>query len=484
MNDRGTTIDLSLISHTNVGKTTLARTLLRRDVGEVRDEAHVTVENAVFELFRSSSGDVLRLWDTPGFGDSTRLLRRLAQRDNPIGWLLAQVWDRFADRPLYSSQQAVLNVREQADVVLYLVNAAGDPSAAGYVDAEMRVLDWIGKPIIVLLNQLGPPHDAARDQVEVGHWRAQLAQHRLVRVVLPFDSFARCWVQEDILFGHVAEALEVAARPAFQRLRGDWKARNLQVFRESMTALASQVAAAAADCEPLEQRGLTDSARGWLGRLTGEQAPEPAVSRAMERLGIRLGAQVREATSKLLALHSLEGRSPDEILSRVGGDVALRQAAHVGKAGLLGGAMSGALGGLLADVAAGGLTFGAGALLGAVAGALGGSGLARAYNVATGSKGSTVRWSDSFLEGRVVAALLRYLAVAHFGRGRGDFVASEYPPFWQAKAIAAVAARRATLGGIWQRARRGESAAVVPALAECLTDATLSLLTELYPDTA
>ena len=37
-----TTIRLSLVSHTNVGKTTLARTLLGRDIGEVRDEAHVT----------------------------------------------------------------------------------------------------------------------------------------------------------------------------------------------------------------------------------------------------------------------------------------------------------------------------------------------------------------------------------------------------------------------------------------------------------
>ena len=35
-------IALSLISHTNAGKTTLARTLLGRDVGEVRDAPHVT----------------------------------------------------------------------------------------------------------------------------------------------------------------------------------------------------------------------------------------------------------------------------------------------------------------------------------------------------------------------------------------------------------------------------------------------------------
>ena len=40
-------IELSLVSHTNAGKTTLARTLLGHGVGEIRDEAHVT---AVAEL--------------------------------------------------------------------------------------------------------------------------------------------------------------------------------------------------------------------------------------------------------------------------------------------------------------------------------------------------------------------------------------------------------------------------------------------------
>jgi hypothetical protein len=37
-----TTISIGLVSHTNAGKTTLARTLLRRDIGEIADRAHVT----------------------------------------------------------------------------------------------------------------------------------------------------------------------------------------------------------------------------------------------------------------------------------------------------------------------------------------------------------------------------------------------------------------------------------------------------------
>ena len=89
------TIELSLLSHTNAGKTTLARTLLRRDIGEVGDRAHVTEIAERHVLIESPQGDVLALWDTPGFGDSARLLARLTQSGNPLGWFLSQVWDRL-----------------------------------------------------------------------------------------------------------------------------------------------------------------------------------------------------------------------------------------------------------------------------------------------------------------------------------------------------------------------------------------------------
>ena len=107
------TLRLSLVSHTNVGKTTLARTLLARDVGEVRDAAHVTEFADGHELMRRAAGDVLQLWDTPGFGDSARLVRRMKLDGHPLGWLLSQVWDRWRDRAFWSSQQALRHVRER-----------------------------------------------------------------------------------------------------------------------------------------------------------------------------------------------------------------------------------------------------------------------------------------------------------------------------------------------------------------------------------
>jgi len=132
-------IQLGIVAHTNVGKTTLVRTLLKRDIGEVADRPHVTETAERHTLLDTAEGEVLYLWDTPGFGDSARLLKRLQGSANPLGWLQAQVWDRLADRPFFCSQQAVRNVRDESDVVLYLVNAAEDPSAAAYVEAELEI---------------------------------------------------------------------------------------------------------------------------------------------------------------------------------------------------------------------------------------------------------------------------------------------------------------------------------------------------------
>ena len=78
-------IFISLVSHTNAGKTTLARTLLDRDVGVVRDAPHVTEFAVQHVLQRSPEGDELILRDTPGFGERARLARRMQHSGNPIG---------------------------------------------------------------------------------------------------------------------------------------------------------------------------------------------------------------------------------------------------------------------------------------------------------------------------------------------------------------------------------------------------------------
>jgi hypothetical protein len=477
------TIELSLISHTNVGKTTLARTLLGRNVGEVRDAPHVTASADAHTMAETPEGDALVLWDTPGLGDSVRLARRLAQSGNPIGWFLSEVWDRWRDRPFWSSQQAIRNVRERADVVLYLVNAAEDPADAGYVEPEMRILAWIGKPVIVLLNQVGEPRPHAEEAAEEARWRSHVAAHRFVRAVLALDAFARCWVQEFALLDAIGAALPDSKRGAFARLAEGWRAQRMSAFDASMEAIAAQLARAACDREPLDEAGMRAKLREVGAALgIGREGVASAQERAMTRLATRLDEDIRATTDRLIEIHGLEGRATAEVLARLSADFAVEARASEGKAAALGGIVSGALTGLAADLAAGGLTFGAGLLAGGVLGALGGAGLARGYNVVRGAKTSAVRWADEFLTAFFSSALLRYLAVAHYGRGRGQWTRSEHPPFWADAVAAVVAPRREALAAIWaERAGGGGPATLQPALESELSAASLDLLERLYP---
>jgi hypothetical protein len=209
---------------------------------------------------------------------------------------------------------------------------------------------------------------------------------------------------------------------------------------------------------------------------------ETALGAAQAAMTRRLGESLQSSTTELIELHGLSGRAADEIDQRMGSAYTVDPAADVAKASVVGGVVTGALGGLAADLAAGGLTFGAGALIGGLLGAAGMHGLARAYNLARGKDASTLRWSPEFLTGCVTAAVLRYLAVAHFGRGRGDYVQAEYPPHWRAVVEAEVSKRRAAFDAIWASgSQQGASAALEPGLGAELRATANAVLRTLYP---
>ncbi|WP_120716667.1 DUF3482 domain-containing protein [Tsuneonella amylolytica] len=467
----GTTVNLSLVSHTNVGKTTLTRTLLGRDVGEVRDAAHVTDLSTGYVLVQAGE-DTLMLWDTPGFGDTARLLSRLRQSGNPIGWFLTQVWDRWRERPLWSSQQAVKNVREEADVILYLVNAAEDPAAAGYVGLEMEVLGWIGKPVVVLLNQMGPPRGDVSN--EIARW-SDIGTSGQVRAVLPLDAFARVWVQEGALLDAVAPLLPPEKQPAMAGLRARWEELNRTRFDQSMAVLARYLAAAAKDRETVDEPG-------WQGKVaaavTGTSRGDRAARKSMQALGGRLAEATATSTDELIRLHNLSGKAARTVLERVSDDYAHAEKTPEGAAAVLGGMASGAVGGLAADLAAGGLTLGGGMIVGAVLGALGATGIAKGINLARGEDGSSVRWSEDFMERLAATALLRYLAVAHYGRGRGEWSEGEHPPHWPPVVEAEIARHKSALTAA-RKARDGEAAELYTTV---MRDSGTAVLAALYPD--
>ena len=475
-------IALSLISHTNAGKTTLARTLVGRDVGVVRDAQHVTEEASSYRLIETPQGDALELWDTPGFGDSARLARRLAQQGNPVGWFLSQVWDRFRDRAFYLTQLAVRNVRDHSDVVLYLVNASEAPDDVGYLAAELDVLAWIGKPVVVVLNQTGRPRPHEEDEADVERWRRAVGARPVVHAVTSLDAFARCWVQEVALFRLVEGALPEARRASFRRLVDAWQARRRAQFDEAMAIVAAPIAAAALDREPLPDAGVGGALR-QIGRGLGlGSGDDEAKTRAAQALAARLDDALRLSTDKLIALHGLDGRASGDVLARLAAGVAVDAPVDERKAAMLGGVVSGALSGLAADLAAGGFTFGAGMLAGAVLGAIGGAGIARGMNLARGKSGAALRWDDAFLSNLVGSAVLRYFAVAHYGRGRGDWVETEYPAFWTPLVSGIVEQYGSRLAELWaMREPACDAETIASDLRSLLADVTQEAIDQLYP---
>lgn len=487
----GRRIELCLISHTNAGKTTLARTLLGRDVGEVRDAAHVTRVAEAHPLLQTPQGDELLLWDTPGFGDSVRLYRRLHLARNPVGWFLTQVWDRWRDPAFHLSQQAMLAARERADLVLYLVNAAEDPAGAGYLDPELRILAWLGKPAIAVLNQTGEPRGAEAEAAEIRRWRTHLAAHPVVKEVLVLDAYTRSWVHEAAFFRVIGRCLPQERRAAHARLMQVWQQRHQDRYTRSMRALAVQLVEAAR-AEQTVGGGTAWSVGRWLGR-GGSDAASAAEQQAWQALLARISEGRSQATRELLDLHGLQGRADHPFLRQLDRtDFEGRLPVDPVKAGVLGAIASGAATGVTADVLSGGLTLGTGALVGAVAGALSFAGAALGLNKVRGAEVPTVRLSVAALDALAGQALLKYLAVAHFGRGRGEFRGEQAPAFWQETVAAVVRDEATALHALWAAAR-GEAAAqaeadvpptpeaLVQRLAGLLACLTAEVFATLYP---
>jgi 50S ribosome-binding GTPase len=480
-----TTIALGLVSHTNVGKTTLARTLLGRDIGEVRDEAHVTQVAEPHTLIETPEGDRLQLWDTPGFGDSQRLARRLAQAGNPIGWFMGQVWDRWRDRAFWLNQHALRHVLDQAEVVLYLVNASEAPADAAYLDPELEVLGLIGKPVLVLLNQLGEPRPPAEEAAELARWRERLHRHGCVRELLAFDAFARCWVSEAVLLRAVGACLAPERQPVLAGLARLRQQQQLTTWQAAMALLAERLARAAVDRQQIDAAGLggrlreLGAALGWR-REGSADTPKEA---AMQALAGRLDADIRRNTERLISLHGLDGRAGQRVLALLAEHFAAQRPLDEGQAAVLGGLLSGALAGLKADFATGGLTMGGGLLAGGVLGALGAAGLARGYNLLRGSGPPSLAWTDQVLDDLTEAALLGYLAVAHHGRGRGEWAEGEHPAFWVAEVQAVLAPRRTAFHAAWAAGREAavDQAALQSRLTPLLGEAGAALLKALYP---
>jgi hypothetical protein len=337
--------------------------------------------------------------------------------------------------------------------------------------------------VLVLLNQLGAPRAAADEAAEVELWRAHLSRWPQVAAVLPMDAFARCWVHEATLLQAVQQVLTGDAVGRMQRLAASWQAARAATFDEALQVLARSLARAALAKEAVQNDAGWGERWRRLGAALGKPDDDSPAESAQVRLTKALAEDARQSTEQLLRLHHLDGQVQMQIMQRVQGQFTQRARVSEGRAALWGGAVTGAVAGLKADILTGGLTMGGGLLAGGLLGALGAAGVARGINVVRGVDQSWVAFSDEALMGAAQAGLLRYLAVAHFGRGRGQWSQGEAPAHWGPAVAQALATQREAMCIAWRE--RGtpdiSQPLLVAQLQPLLHAAARQVLRQLYP---
>ena len=210
----GAALKLAVVGHTNTGKTSILRTLLR-DVyfGEVKNEAATTRHVEQAKLTDSQTGeDLVILYDTPGLEDASGLMDWLedntASRRDGIERLqqflaadIAQGGDALTSNSGnedYSQEAKVIRQLLASDMAIYVVDAR-EPVLGKYKD-ELAILSWAAIPVMPVFN-FTDSQDANIDD-----WQTMLARRNL-HISTRFDSVAFEFADEMRLWQNLATML-------------------------------------------------------------------------------------------------------------------------------------------------------------------------------------------------------------------------------------------------------------------------------------
>jgi hypothetical protein len=419
-------VGLCLVTHRSEDRDALLRVLAQEsDAGRT--------------LMRSAQDDVLRWVDLSGA--KVPAGAPPAPSTEPGNWfqrVIAVFREGVGHPDPVVADPALTAARNESDLAIYVVGAEHDLAAAH------PLLRWLNKPVLVIAH---PPiaGDAATDLLT--QCESEARRLAVPAAVLPFEAFAGCWVQETALLAAIGRLLPESKQAGFARIRLAWEERSSARLVRAMGAVADHLLFAARQVEEVHSDALSVRSLVPAQRTVEAQARQQAIDRVVQRLD----ASAAELFARLRKLHGIEEVAAGALQHRMEEKFVVQRPVHTPQAGMAGAATGAAMGASV-DLLVGGLTLGAATALGAL---VGGSAafIAAAWKNRSTSSGSTVvQLSDEMMQAMVEAALLRYLAVAHYGRGAAD-ASGELRPYWKSEVVAAVEARKAMLTPVWTAAR-------------------------------
>lgn len=342
-------LKLAVVGHTNVGKTSLLRTLTR-DVGFGAISHRPSTTQHVEGARLSVDGEALiELYDTPGFEDAVALYDYLEQ--------LPRQGERLdgpeqVQRFLHSSEAGqrfeqeakVLRQLLQSDAGFYVIDAR-EPVLAKYRD-ELAILAMCGKPLLPVLNFVNSPEQREAQWREV---LARLGLHAVVR----FDTITPPVDGEQRLYENLSLVLD-SQRPRLQRLV-DYNQAQVQVRRSAAYRLIAELLLDVSACRRSVHPDHLDAAIQELHDDVRQRE-----QRCVEAL-LKLYA-FRKDDALAAALPLEEGRWGDDLFN----PATMKQMGVKLGGGMAAGAVTGA--GI--DLITGGLSLGMGTVVGAAVGGL------------------------------------------------------------------------------------------------------------------
>lgn len=341
---------ITVVGHTNVGKTSLLRTLIRDGhFGEVSHRASTTRHVEGAKLFIDNE-PALELYDTPGLEDAIGLLDycdQLASDERLDGPERIARFLKSNEAALRFEQEAkVLKQLLASDIGLYVIDAR-EPVLAKYKD-ELEILIDCGKPLLPVLNFI------STDEHRGEEWRTALARlgiHALVQ----FDTVAPPEDGEKRLYENLALLLE-SARPMLLKLIAYQKRQAQDRYQQACNAIADLLIDIAA----------------YNVLVASDQH---SIEVAKQKLQDKVRAREQKCIETLLAIYQfrkddafadnlplINGRFDSDLFNS---ETIKKFSIHVGK-----GAIAGAAAGVGVDLMFAGLTLGAAALIGAVTGSV------------------------------------------------------------------------------------------------------------------
>lgn len=283
-------VKIAIIGHTNSGKTTLIRTLLRRPIGEVDDRPNVTQLSSSQE-FKDFYADLV---DTPGFQNASGYLVYLRMLEKH-GVETAQTIKETI--PLDYEEEVVRTI-QKCDACVYVASLEYVPDDT--ILAEIELASSLCKSLIVVLNknrEFARKESKEEAKRRKGLWIEGCKRYGVMKVI-DYDAH---WASPNVtysFFEELEKVLPIEKRHQFRQ--------GVSVFKSRQKDLRDKAVEYAIECIiRCRKIDLSNEIRG-----KPHEADEQYTTRIKKILTETCGDELSEYMNKATSLYTLAAELP------------------------------------------------------------------------------------------------------------------------------------------------------------------------------